>query len=385
MNREIKEVVKLLGEIDKICKREGIPYYLGPQLTLCCVTGQEVTSPHAGVVYMRAADMERFRLAFEREPQDGRIVESMNNNKRFYGFFLRYTDLNTLCFRLNEGRNYKHPGMGVDILPLRGKQRFRPAHLWTRAQEVGWNELADYYGDRWSKKRALCRMAMRLRLITGRGRLGKSLYRMLCRRMNVENTQEYVVRLKKKTKYFPVETFDETRTVELEGKKFPVPADTNTYLTRYYGADYQQKVLPVYTPKVSEMVSARIRYEDYFQEVGSQKSFIRKRMRTRKKSGRAARRKKYLNWSWNYVKFCAYKIELEKYYLDNKDYIINLYKNKDYPALEKAFNPYTRATVKSLKNDEIFIPDEELQHIYLDVLNKAGRTRLKAKIEKFWK
>ena len=143
MNREIKEVAKLLAEIDKICKREGIPYYLGPQLTLCCVTGQEITSPHAGVVYMRTADMERFRLAVEKETTDSRIVESMNNNKRFYGFFLRYTDLDTLCFRLNEGRNYKYPGMGVDILPLRGKQRSRLAHLWTRAQEVGWNELAD--------------------------------------------------------------------------------------------------------------------------------------------------------------------------------------------------------------------------------------------------
>ena len=98
MNREIKEVVKLLAEIDKICKREGIPYYLGPQLTLCCVTGQEITSPHAGVVYMRTADMERFRLAVEKETPDSRIVESMNNNKRFYGFFLRYTDLDTLCF-----------------------------------------------------------------------------------------------------------------------------------------------------------------------------------------------------------------------------------------------------------------------------------------------
>ena len=49
----------------------------------------------------------------------------MNNNKRFYGFFLRYTDLDTLCFRLNEGRNYKYPGMGVDILPLRGKTAFQ--------------------------------------------------------------------------------------------------------------------------------------------------------------------------------------------------------------------------------------------------------------------
>ena len=267
MNREIKEVVKLLAEIDKICKREGIPYYLGPQLTLCCVTGQEITSPHAGVVYMRTADMERFRLAVEKETPDGRIVESMNNNKRFYGFFLRYTDLDTLCFRLNEGRNYKYPGMGVDILPLRGKQRSRLAHLWTRAQEVGWNELADYYGDRKGRKKAICRFVMRLRLVTGRARLGKSLYRMLCKRMNVEDTQEYVVRLKKKAVYFPREIFDETETVVIDGRKFPVPGDTYTYLQKYYGEDYQEKVLDNYTVKLSEMVSARIRFEDYFQEV----------------------------------------------------------------------------------------------------------------------
>ena len=74
MNREIKEVVKLLAEIDKICKREGIPYYLGPQLTLCCGYRAGDHQPHAGVVYMRTADMERFRLAVEKETPDGRIV-----------------------------------------------------------------------------------------------------------------------------------------------------------------------------------------------------------------------------------------------------------------------------------------------------------------------
>jgi len=42
---------------------------------------------------------------------------------------------------------------------------------------------------------------------------------------------------------------------------------------------------------MSEMVSARIRYEDYFQEVGSQKGFIKKRIRVRRKSGRANRKK----------------------------------------------------------------------------------------------
>ena len=270
-------------------------------------------------------------------------------------------------------------------MPLRVKQRFRLAHLWTRAQEVGWNELAAHYGKRVGKKRAICRFAMRIRLITGRARLGKSLYRMLCRRMDVEDTQEYVVRLKKKAVYFPKEIFDETETVEIDGKKFPVPEDTYTYLQKYYGENYQEKILDKYTFKLSEMVSARVPFQDYFQEVGSQKSLIRKRNRARRKSGHASRKKEYLNWSWNYVKFCASKIQLEKYYLDNKDYITNLYKNKDYPALEQIFIPYTRAMVKSLKNDEIFIPDEELQHIYLMVLEKTGRTNLKKKVEKFWK
>lgn len=37
--------------------------------------------------------------------------------------------------------------------------------------------------------------------------------------MNVEDTQEYVVRLKKKAVYFPREIFDETETVVIDGRK----------------------------------------------------------------------------------------------------------------------------------------------------------------------
>ena len=385
MNRENQEVRKLLTEIDRICKRQGIPYFLGPQLTLCSVTGQEIPGPHSGVIYMKTADMERFRVAAGEEAPDRRIVESMNNNRRFPGFFLRYTDLDTLCFRLNEGRNYKYPGMGVDIRPLCGKPRFRLGYLWTRAQEVGWGELADYYGDRRGKKKFLCRLFTRLRLLTGRGRLGKSLYRMLVRRTNVENPQEYVVRLKKKSIYFPAGIFEDTRTVVLEGMKLQAPADINGYLTAVYGSNYKEKVFEKYAQKPSEMVSARIRYEDYFQEVGNQNRLIKKRLRSRRKDGRARRKKEYLTWCWNYVKFCASKMELETYYLDQKDYILNLYKNKDYPTLEKVFFPYKKATVKSLKNNEIFIPDEEIQGIFLEVLGKSGRTKLKERVEKYWK
>ena len=106
----------------------------------------------------------------------------------------------------------------------------------------------------------------------------------------MEDTQEYIVRLKKR-QCISKGNFDETETVVIDGRKFPVPGDTYTYLQKYYGEDYQEKVLDNYTVKLSEMVSARIRFEDYFQEVGSQKSLIRKRSRARRKQGHATRKR----------------------------------------------------------------------------------------------
>ena len=114
-------------------------------------------------------------------------------------------------------------------------------------------------------------------------------------------------------------------------------------------------------------------------------NFIKKRNHARRKDTYGKNRRKYLTWCWNYAKFCGFRIELERYYLEKKDYIENLYRNKDYPALEEIFAPYTKAMVKSLKDNEIFAPDEELLEIFLDVLEKTGRTALKDRVEKFWR
>lgn len=386
MDRIQMEVIDLLTEIDRICRENGITYFLSPQLTLCSVTGQPFPGgPDSGVVYMKIEDMEKFRRFFEEDAPEDRMLESMNNSRRFPGFFLRYTDRYTLDFKLNEGRNYRYPGMGVNILPLRGKIDSRRLHLWNRAEEVGWIELCDFYGDRKGKKKALCRAFMKVRLVTGRGRLGRSLYRHFCSRQNIPDTPEYVLRLKKRTVYFPREVFEDTRGITLEGKTFQAPENLDLYLRQYYGKDYRQKVIPKYVPSVSRMVSAMVNFEDYQQAVGSQRRFLKKRFRAHRKDAFGRNRKKYLTWCWNHVKFCGSRLELEKYYLKKKDYIENLYENKDYPALEEIFVPYTKAMVKSLKCNEVFAPDEELLEIFLSVLQKTGRTALKDKVEKFWR
>ena len=385
MDREKKEVLKLLTEVDKICKREGIPYYLSPQLTLCSLNGQGIPGPHAGNVYMRTEDMERFRLAVEREKPDRRIVESMNNNSHFYGFYLRYTDMDTLCFRINEGRNFKFPGMGINIIPLRGQETDIFKHLCTRIQEAGWNQLSDSFEEGEEKEEKYCKAFMKLRLITGRGRLGRSLYRTWCKRLATGDSKQYVLRLRKKTVYFPKKIFADTTTVELNGIKFSAPGNINKYLEKYYENGYKKKIFDEYSVRMNEMVSTGVSYEDYFQEVGNQKKMLREHRRSQKRAQKSRKKRAYLDESWEYVKFCASRIELEKYYLDQKEYIVNLYKNNDYLALEKVFAAYTRANTKSLKKDEIFVADEELEDIYLKMLEKTGRGALKEKIEKFWK
>ena len=63
-----------------------------------------------------------------------------------------------------------------------------------------------------------------------------------------------------------------------------------------------------------------------------------------------------------------------------QDYILNLYKNEDYVTLEKVFRPYFKMMQKSLEKGEIFAEDEEILDIYIDVLDKSGKSEQKEKI-----
>lgn len=67
-------------------------------------------------------------------------------------------------------------------------------------------------------------------------------------------------------------------------------------------------------------------------------------------------------------------------YEKQKDYIKNLYKNEDYMTLERVFRPYFKMMQKSLQKNELFAEDEEIFDIYVDVLEKTGKTVQRSKI-----
>ena len=103
-------------------------------------------------------------------------------------------------------------------------------------------------------------------------------------------------------------------------------------------------------------------------------------MRNARKIARSRRHKDYFNECWNYVEFCGERLNMGVDYEKKKDYIKNLYKNEDYMTLEKVFRPYFKMMQKSLQKNELFAEDEEILDIYIDVLEKTGKTVQRGKI-----
>ena len=78
MNREQQKVLELLKEIDTICRKNKITYYLSPYLTLCAVTERPFPmNPASNDIYMKTGDMARFKNIFDEEPPFPRIFSAL--------------------------------------------------------------------------------------------------------------------------------------------------------------------------------------------------------------------------------------------------------------------------------------------------------------------
>lgn len=382
MNKKQKVILSLLQEIDEICRQNEIEYFLSPRLTLCAVENQPFPqNPMFGVVLMKTADMERFRKAVEEDPRERRALESMKSHKWFSGFYLRYTNTDTLCLNMDNIRDYAFPGLGISILPLRTPvASARTNRRFSRAENA-WTEICHInYAERNIKSR-INRTLMRLQcLINGRQRQAGRLYDKFVRLHQQPGADTYILKRKKQTTVFPAEIFAKSKRAVLEGVELQVPAKTTEYLTISYGNNYKNVVTPRYVIPAALAVSARVSYTQFWKEAGDFEKYSKERMRNARKIARSRRHKDYFNECWNYVEFCGERLNMGVDYEKKKDYIKNLYKNEDYMTLEKIFRPYFKMMQKSLQKNELFAEDEEILDIYIDVLEKTGKTVQRGKI-----
>mgnify|MGYP000125659324 CR=1 FL=1 len=339
MNREQQKVLELLKEIDTICRKNKITYYLSPYLTLCAVTERPFPmNPASNDIYMKTGDMARFKNIFDEEPELRRTLESMENNSRFPGFFLRYTDKDTLFYKLDEYGKYKHPGLGINILPLQCEYGPKGKYLWNRMREEGWKRIYGKKG-KWRNRRELgCIWMVRVLSLCGRGWLAKSIFRDLLRQPQ-DGAKTYVLRYFDQNLYFPAHIFENPGEAMLGGESFMVPGNTDSYLTRAYGKNYRNKSMEnICYPGSLVVCSTLIPCEEFLQQSKELKkfAFVRKKREKRRQI-------------WNELPGISCTVlgimqnsagkNIPVHWLIAKSSAISgiYFKNEDYVELEKAF------------------------------------------------
>ncbi len=383
LTREQQKILELLKEIDVICRKNKITYFLSPYFTLCAVTGRPFPmNPATGAIYMKTGDMERFKNAFEEEPEPRRALESMDNNKRFPGFHLRYINKDTFLYKLDDYGKYQYPGIAVNIMPLQCEYGPKRKYLWNRMLEDGWKKICAKNG-RWNTKRDfVCICMVRFLSLCGREWLGKRIFKDLIHQPQ-EAVRTYVVRFLNRNVYYPAYIFEASREVELEGERFFVPEDTDKYLEIAYGKKYRDKAPENYRQPPFTMCSALIPCEEFMKHSGELKSLASSRKKRAKYKRLEASYREYFDQCWDYAKFCGKKYTCAGAYRQKLDYIRNLFKNADYVQLEAVFSEYTNMMNKCLKYGEIFEADPEILEIYVQYLEKTGRKPLLEKVKKY--
>lgn len=382
MNKEQQEVFSLLMEIDKICREYRIPYYLSPQLTLRAVMNRPLSlNPLTGCVVMKVGDMERFRRAFGKKKRRGRVLESMYSHRFFPGFYLRYENTDTTCYCLHVGKNFRYPGMGVNILPLRGGPASGRKEKILDILETGWLETCYSYGIEWRFSSMMWGMLMRVLCLFGRGRAGRQLYRLFVRgRRNPAGGSYLLKNGRTEARSYPADIFDRTREMPLEGYSFLIPDDYKRYLRTAFGENYAQISPGVYRNNFTVMTSTEVGCEEFQKEAGSQKRFLNARRRQFLMDTPMRRTKENFENAWDHIKLYGAGSEMKTGLRQKKEYIFNLYECGDLMRLEGVFRPYTRWIQWCMEKGEFYKLDDDLMEIYLKYLEETAQGALAGRL-----
>ncbi|MBR2765589.1 MAG: hypothetical protein IKE03_06380 [Blautia sp.] len=372
MNQEQEILHTLLRELDQICRNNNLRYILSPRLAYNAVNGLGMPANLMyGMIMVAESDMERLRLALSSTGLPDRAVESMADSDRFPGFYLRYVDRSTLCYRLSYGRSFRYPCLGINIYPMYSLKKNPVSRMTDRFLERGWLSLQDTYQSVFSWKDYAAGAVVWLMGLRGRARLGKSIYYRL-----VENRRELPGSLlfcegSGPGGRFSHEMIAARTEVELEGWPFFIPRDYGDYMEAAYGARAGKKA-KIQTPSWSVVTSACVKGEEFIYQIPDTSGIVRKRRALYLRGEQIRQGREYVDECWELLRYLEKGQNIVNIVQRQKRRIRNLWHDGDYRRLERVYREYHEFVKDSLSRNILLRPDQELYEIYLDMLRHTG-------------
>lgn len=373
---EVQEkLLELLADIDAICKREHIKYYLCAE-TAHAAFVKKVFYPSCcqASVAMTTDDVLRFMAAVKKENRADRMVDSMDSNKSYPDFTVRYGDPNTLMMQLPYCEAGVVPCIAVTIHMI----RYRPKRFvkFYRHSKAFWNACRKPVD---SCSRPAARVAVlachAIKRVFGEGNLSRWLFRTWCA-MFSRNKQAKKISVCAGKYIFDADLLKHEDVLELEGKELAVFGYVDTYLKTAYGSTFRKKEPKYQKPSSTMLLSCHVPYQTYLaraKEMDVDFAAIRKN----KKKFDALKKKvsaynKIIDRYYAIVDRTDKRFAMYEKYMPMKKLLVKLHSEERYTELNELLKPYRSALWACYKKGLGLCFDKEIFEMTMDILRMEG-------------
>ena len=232
-----QKLLTLLTDVDAICRREGIRYYLCKETALSAYrNGEFFPSCCEANVAMTVEDALRFIKAVNKEGRADRTIDSMYSNKNYPDFTLRYGDANTLMMQLPYNEASIIPNIAVTIHMIRYKSKYSSKiyHYTRSLWKLCVKPTVTVAGF---TRRAGVLVCHGIKNVLGGKLFSRNLFKLWVSIHKKVNKKD--ISICSGSYKYPNELIKKQGTLTLEGHTFSAFADMETYLLTAFGENYE--------------------------------------------------------------------------------------------------------------------------------------------------
>lgn len=385
--REVQEkLLELLTDIDGICKRENIKYYLCEETAHGAIMKHSLYDDcYQANIAMTTNDVLKFMKAVEKENRKDRVLDSMLTNKDYPEFSVRYGDPNTMLLELPFIEKGKLPCIAVTIYMIRFKPRrmkkyYRFSSAFWRVCHKEVRAYADFY------KKAVVFGCHAVKKLFGEAFLSRRLFKSWCSVFK-ENKKAKKIAVGAGKFVFDAEMQEEDTAIMMNGQEFPVFAELDTYLNKKYGCTDFRKIQPKYSVLSDKvLVSCHLPYDMYLEKAKAMgvdfDAITRNRLTCSRLEQQISKDNKKINQYYAIVDRTEKRFAMYEKYMPMKKLLMKLYEEERYTELNELLTPYRSALWACYKKGLGLCFDKEIFELTMEILKMEGSYAYVKKLRK---
>lgn len=345
-----EKLLTLLKEIDYVCKKHEIPYFVSGGSVIGAIRHKGFIPWDDDIdILMESKYWDKFYRVMQKEMPENRIVGCLDNNEHFPNMVYRYCDTSTTEIHKNELFGESTAGVVIDILLMDSLPNDEYAYEEYMKDLILFSELINVYynyGLRFNMTVPYKSYLIRSKL-WGYGKTLKKIEKRLKKYENKE-CENYIVRWGGGPTVFPKKIFGEGKIVEFEGFPVRIPEKAAEFLSAFYGDEWVEVPIPEKQNAHNVITDYELGYEAYFKEY-----------LPRINCKRAKRDYEKLKIHYQTYKESQNKDTKEAWILEGM---------KEKYLLEKKLEKYKQDTVQMLREGRL----DELKSIFASYMSRQG-------------